>query len=152
MDLAKLQEMLEAAPDRVKRLETEIAAHVREKEALQLFSQAVAGLKEDWKDADPGKYGAHWYALKGGQKAWPRELVGRAKAADKRPDPASLCDLARLDGKNCPACGRNGLLLCKYQQTEDTPFGDTWTKSFYVLCVPCKGLVHAESRSSSHRF
>ena len=152
MEFSKLQTLLESAPARVKEIERAVASLQKEETALELFLGAIDGLKTSWRDSDPGKYGPHWYATRHGKKAWPRELISRAKRDDRKPDPAALCDFKELDHKNCPACKRLGAMLCCYQQTEDTPFGDTWTKTFYVLCAPCKGLVRAEVRTSDGRF
>ena len=152
MDLAKLQKTLETAPARAKVLNEEIAAKRREAEALEFLLKAVRLLRTSWRDTDPGKYGRHWYAFKGNRKVWPRELIERS-ANDPMPAPESLCAFAELDAVNCPSCKRLAPLVCCYQQTEDGPFGDTWTKSFYALCVHCACLHQARpTQQSSRRF
>jgi hypothetical protein len=163
MDLATLMAAIEAAPARIATLKTEIEARQKEQDSTRFFAQAVRALRESWKDSDPGKYGAHWYALKGDRKAWPRELIDAAAVArhveahrarhPSWPDyDIPLAAFAELRRDGCPFCNDQGLVICRYQQVEDGPGGDTWSKVTYLMCATCKGLYQLDAQQSSGRF
>lgn len=152
MDLSTLQKALETAPVKMTKIVAEIEAKQKEGKTLEFFLEAVRLLRVSWKDADPGKYTAHWHAFKGGRKAWPRELIEGA-AADRRPSPETIFAFKELDAANCPACKKLSLLVSCYQQTEDGPFGDTWVKQRYALCDVCQALYRlGQPHVSSGRF
>lgn len=151
MDLAKLQEAVEAAPGAIKRLAEAIERDQRAARGIQFFQEAVRLLRVSWKDSDPGKYTAHWYAFKGGRKAWPAELIDGA--GERKPDPAKLCAFAELDRKPCPHCEAASLEVECYEQSEDGPSGDTWIKTRYLMCADCRGLYRLGAPLvSSYRF
>lgn len=139
MDLSRLQKALEAAPARLDALSEELKVKGKESVALESFMKAVRMLRTSWRDSDPGKYGQHWHCYKNDRKAWPRELIERSKT-DPEPAAGSLCAFAQLDAVNCPSCSKLAPRVCCYQQTEDGPFGDTWTKTHYALCASCVAL------------
>lgn len=151
MDLAKLQKMIEAGPREIERIITSIERSQKAARTTEFVLEAVRLLRVSWKDEDPGKHTAHWYGFKDGRKAWPRELV--EGVGERSPDPAKLCDFAELDRKPCPACETPGLEVERYEQEEDTPEGDLWTKTRYVMCAECRGLHRlGEPRRSDGRF
>lgn len=150
MDLKELQRAVKTGPGVLRRAVEAIRQQRDVVRALRSFLEAARLLGVSWQDQDPGKHAAHWYAFKNGRKAWPRELV--EPACDREPDSASLCAFAELDRKPCPACEAPGLDVCSYQQTEDKPTGDTWTKTRYVMCVDCRVLHRIGQEQSSGRF
>lgn len=151
MELDALLSAIEAGPRTMKRFAEEVLATQKEARTHEAFQEALRLLRVSWKDADPGKYTAHWYCFKDNHKVWPRELVERAKT-DPKPASAKLCAFAELDRQPCPHCRASGLDVGCYQQTEDGPFGDTWVKTRYVLCVECQALYQAFTQQSDHRF
>lgn len=162
MLLEHLQESIGRATARMTNVVAEIEARQKEGKAIEFYLEALRLLRVSWKDVDPGKYTAHWYAFRNGRKAWPRELVDvRAVDAfdDKRItrhpklDPTPLEDFHRLDRQACPDCKINdGIVLGCYAQTEDGPHGDTWTKARYVFCAICRAAYGIDRQESSSRF
>jgi hypothetical protein len=151
MDLNDVRAAIETAPSDLKRLRDEAEAAQKKLEAFQAFHAALRGLREDWKDTDPGKYGPHWHAFKDGAKAWPRELIARSER--DQPPPAAQARFSQLARQPCPQCKGESLEVCRYEQTEDGPFGDTWTKIRYALCIGCRSLSQVgRPQTSSGRF
>lgn len=153
MDLDALLSAIEAGPRTMKEFAEEVLATQKKAKTHEFFQEALRLLRVSWKDTDPGKYTAHWYAFKDNRKVWPRELVERAKT-DPKPDPSKLCAFDSLDRQPCPKCKTPGLDVGCYQQTEDGPFGDTWMKTRYVLCAACQALYESKDmrQLSSRRF
>lgn len=161
MDLSMLREATEKAHARFEGIMDEIKALHRKAREIEFFQEAVLRLCVSWKDEDPGKYAAHWHCFKGGRKSWPRELVDTAAVQEfddlritRRPktDPTPLAPFAELDRLLCPRCEKEGLDVGCYAQTEDGPDGDTWVKTYYVLCIGCVALSQTDSTPNGHRF
>lgn len=147
MLLEHLQRSLERAPARTRELVAEIEEKRKEAKVIEFYLEAIRLLRVSWKDDDPGKYTAHWYAFVGGRKVWPSELVD-LEAVDARDlmrrdrmHDAPLTPLEafqRLDRQACPGCKtEDGIILGCYAQTEDGPHGDAWTKARYIACASC---------------
>lgn len=163
MDLSNLMAVIEVAPGRIDQLEKEIKEREHARGALQFLQQAVERLRVSWRDNDPGKYGPHWFCFLKGKKAWPRELVDvKAVVEHERnhrervpnwPDYAvPLAPFAELKQEPCPGCKQPALIVCRYQQTYDSPGGDEWSKVWYALCADCQGLYPLHADQSSGRF
>jgi hypothetical protein len=135
-----------------------------------LLTEAVTGLRTDWRDADPGKHAATWFFVRaylledhsrGGQltvlkrpldveRFWVDQLVDdRAPARRGRSPIGEFKDVRRV---MCDSHGSAAWVVGKYDQTFDGPDGDIWQVDLYLLCPSCPKLHHLASRSEGCRF
>lgn len=163
MLLEHLQSSLERAPARTQKIVADIQALQKEGKVIEFYLEALRLLRVSWRDEDPGKHTAHWYAFSRGRKVWPRELVNvrevdafdekRIMRHPKTPS-TPLDDFHRLDREACPSCKTgDGIVLGCYEQTEDGPHGDAWSRSRYVACASCMACYPLGTpQVSGHRF
>lgn len=175
-----------SAIESLERSTTELKDDIRKKSddlAVRSFvAKALKGLREDWRQGDPGKYGQHWFFVKryqvvpaSGQLArfdilefcerfWVRDLVSNLEAAEQglpmtrygseplKRIPVPLGDFAEAKIGRCRACGKDSPIVGCYEQTEEGPDGDTWEIHLYALCLGCPGLFPIAKRAGDSRL
>lgn len=82
----------------------------------ELIHQILTGLKTTPDKEDPGKDDTAFYFV---AKITPEDIM--------RSDSPLLYN-------PCPSCKRNQPVLMTYEQTVDSPEGDTWEKEAFIFC------------------
>lgn len=113
---------------------------------LEYVAKVRQALSTGW-SRDPGKYSMlAYFVAKGGGEALIPELV----AGKEVPGRYKVVPLAEVSTSACPACGTQQPLVVTYEQTRDSPSGDTWQKMWLVIC--CGGVRVLDSKTSPDRF
>lgn len=143
-----------------------------------MFFGTIVGLRQDWKDPDPGKYQPHWFFVRdyatrrspfcdGTELAWcdrfwVKEVLADAKAAETGipswsgdaqcdPRPVPLGTFADAKREPCPCCGADGFVIGCYEQSRNSIEFDQWDVSVSVLCLDCSTVTRRFRRSECHR-
>lgn len=152
----------------------------RVRDGILILLHALDGLQTGWRQEDPGKHGPNWFFVRNvSSKTKPDVLLKRIGAADRFwaielvDDPAearrgtarNAASPRRANGQRirlgrvedatrlrCRQCGRSGPLVGRYDQVEDSPFGDRWQLDLYVVCVSCSSLSFVASRIEEDRI
>ena len=115
-----------------------------------LVSRILRQIQVDWKEPNPGKYGAAFFFVNARRvRDIPRDLLG-GKEPNKRANVCSWEEVARV---GCPVCKLSTPLVQEYHQIRATPEGDTWQKRFFAVCQRCfLASPVGEPIHSSNRF
>ncbi len=117
----------------VKARRNEIGQLERSLETKQFMQKVLAGLKITPKQSDPGKYGPAFYFV---AEITQGDIIRTGEPSLYKP---------------CPECKTDQPVLMYYEQTEDSPWGDTWEKKAFIMCR--KDGVHTLAYlSNSYRF
>ena len=119
---------------------------------IHLIRKAYNGLKEVWKQKDPGKYGVAYFLTDAfGDGIITREIVPQEhweneSTHGRMHDIPPWCE-------ECPCCHEQLPVIMTYDQTEDSPSGDEWTKTWNVYCPKCSRITEVrEPQVRGHRF
>ncbi len=95
-----------------------------------------------------------------------QHVLTNLKSTDPKEDPGKYCPafyfVAEINEdnivrsatpalyKSCPSCGKGQIVLMWYEQTYDSPEGDTWEKEAFIIC---DNQVHTLARfTADYRF
>jgi|GEM_PF-3502831 len=146
----------------------------KEGRSLEENERLLYGLKNSWRDSDPGKYApAFFFLTKDGKRAvinglFPAEAVCTESEwkqhrqespwsrlpTDKLSPYYSRINVEDAAHAECPHCNKKAFLVQRYQQTEDGPDGDTWEKQMLIVCfdIDCLKVALDSSESRAFRF
>ena len=99
----------------------------------RFVQKILNGLKSTPSQNDPGKYMPAYYFVK-------RITPNNVERSD---EPSSY--------KECLKCKEERVVVMSYEQTEDSPMGDTWTKQVFTLCLE-DGAYNVKEFSMGGRF
>lgn len=83
---------------------------------------------------DPGKYDTAYYFVS--------RISGEDIIANKEFEPKLY--------SSCPKCKKESPVIMSYEQTEDSPEGDTWEIEAFIIC--CEKIHKIKHSASSSRF
>ena len=138
-DIANQSEELEKEERKFKALEQKLQKKIK-------LDRALKGLIDTPKFRDPGKYDTAYYFVK---KIIP--------AKNNIPGGIHVKDIERTTEpslyQKCHECtsGNEFPVIMSYEQTEDSPDGDTWEKDAFVVC-PEHGLYRIAHSAKGERF
>jgi len=109
-------------------------------------------LKKVWEQKDPGKNGVVYFLTDAfGLAIITKEMVPQEHWEDKSVR-ERLRDIPPWCEK-CPNCHERLPVIMTYEQTEDSPSGDEWTKTWKIYCPKCYRITQArEPKTCDHRF
>lgn len=139
--------------------------------SLELFEE----LRGSWNQFDPGKtrpyvffardyrLGAAASMIEWCDAFFARELVSDLEDAEKgvsdyrsgpcqKRAPVPLGDFREAKREPCPDCGQPALVIGKYWQSCDSPYGDVWELHLLRLCPHCPSVENLGVRSDGYRF
>lgn len=104
----------------------------RKLESARLLREAINGFKGTPEQKDPGKYGKAWYFV--------GVITTNDMVSSDQPTLYHACD----------GCGKKQPVIMTYEQTFDSPEGDTWTKDAFTIC--CTGRNNIARVERDYRF
>jgi len=133
----------------------------------------LTGLMNSWQEFDPGKNRAAFFFLTKKDECavinglYPADAVctkeewreyrntaHRGLSSRKLAPYYPRIDVADAARDECPHCRKNGFLVQRYEQTEDSAEGDTWMKQKIIVCLEldCGEVTNKKPEYSSSRF
>jgi hypothetical protein len=182
MDKQTFSAAIESLERSTAELEADINKKTDELFMRRVIAKALNGLRNDWRQGDPGKHGQHWFfvkryallpdtryghiaTLERCERFWVRDVVSNLAAAQEgvpmsrphggpleRQSPVPLGDFGEAKTEPCRACGKSCPVIGCYEQTADGPDGDTWEIHLYALCLACPTLHPVAKRGDEYRL
>ena len=130
----------------------EVEALERIMKASLFTKNALTKALSSWSVSDPGKSGEVWFFLDVfWKRVIPQEIAPKVYSERRG---LSVIPFASVMTGICPStgCGQDAFAMESYEQTEDGPDGDTWTKKWFLVCPVCRfSYVHPERKEQDER-
>lgn len=101
----------------VKETDIQLSSLEQRLQTRKFMKKVITHLQSGQNERDPGKYGPAFYFV--------QEI--RASDVRKADEPTVY--------HPCSTCGREQPVLMSYEQTYDSPEGDTWEKKAFIICA-----------------
>jgi hypothetical protein len=142
------------------------------------FFGTLVGLRQDWKDPDPGRYQPHWFFVRDFatrpspfsdeteldwcDRFWVNEVLDDAKAAEagnpfwcgypqNAARPVPLGTFADAKREPCRCCGGDGYVIGCYEKSQTVSDYEQWDATISVLCLDCRSISPLFRRSETRR-